>query len=109
MLSKLAKSIFGSSNDRELRKMRKIVDQINQLEPELQALSSDQLQDKTSEFKQRINLGESLDDILPEAFATVRETARRVLEMRHFDVQMIGGIVLHQVKLPRCAPVRVKL
>ena len=99
MLSKLAKSIFGSSNDRELRKMRKIVDQINQLEPELQALSSDQLQDKTSEFKQRINLGESLDDILPEAFATVRETARRVLEMRHFDVQMIGGIVLHQGKI----------
>ena len=99
MLSKLVKSIFGSSNDRELRKMRKIVDQINQLEPELQALSSDQLQDKTSEFKQRINLGESLDDILPEAFATVRETARRVLEMRHFDVQMIGGIVLHQGKI----------
>ena len=99
MLSKLAKSIFGSSNDRELRKMRKIVDQINQLEPELQALSSDQLQDKTSEFKQRINLGESLDDILPEAFATVRETSRRVLEMRHFDVQMIGGIVLHQGKI----------
>ena len=99
MLSKLAKSIFGSSNDRELRKMRKIVDQINQLEPELQALTSDQLQDKTSEFKQRINLGESLDDILPEAFATVRETARRVLEMRHFDVQMIGGIVLHQGKI----------
>jgi len=99
MLSKLAKSIFGSSNDRELRKMRKIVDQINQLEPELQALSSDQLQDKTSEFKQRINLGESLDDILPEAFATVRETARRVLGMRHFDVQMIGGIVLHQGKI----------
>ena len=99
MLSKLAKSIFGSSNDRELRKMRKTVDQINQLEPELQALTSEQLENKTTEFKQRINLGESLDDILPEAFATVRETAKRVLEMRHFDVQMIGGIVLHQGKI----------
>jgi preprotein translocase subunit SecA len=99
MLSKLAKSIFGSSNDRELRKMRKTVDQINQLEPELQALTSEQLKNKTTEFKQRINLGESLDDILPEAFATVRETAKRVLEMRHFDVQMIGGIVLHQGKI----------
>ena len=99
MLSKLAKSIFGSSNDRELRKMRKIVDQINQLEPDLQALKTEQLRDKTAEFKQRINLGESLDDILPEAFATVRETALRVLEMRHFDVQMIGGIVLHQGKI----------
>jgi preprotein translocase subunit SecA len=99
MLSKLAKSIFGSSNDRELRKMRKIVDRINQLEPELQALTSEQLKNKTTEYKQRINLGESLDDILPEAFATVRETAKRVLEMRHFDVQMIGGIVLHQGKI----------
>ncbi len=99
MLSKLAKSILGSSNDRELRKMRKIVDRINQLEPELQALTSEQLHNKTTEFKQRINLGESLDDILPEAFATVRETANRVLEMRHFDVQMIGGIVLHQGKI----------
>jgi preprotein translocase subunit SecA len=99
MLSKLAKSIFGSSNDRELRKMRKTVDQINQLESGLQDLTAAQLKNKTTEFKQRINLGESLDDILPEAFATVRETAKRVLEMRHFDVQMIGGIVLHQGKI----------
>jgi len=99
MLSKLAKSIFGSSNDRELRKMRKTVDQINQLEPELQDLTAEQLRNKTTEFKQRLNLGESLDEILPEAFATVRETAKRVLDMRHFDVQMIGGIVLHQGKI----------
>lgn len=99
MFSKLAKSIFGSSNDRELRKMQKTVDQINQIEPEFQDLTLDQLENKTTEFKQRINLGESLDDILPEAFATVRETAKRVLEMRHFDVQMIGGIVLHQGKI----------
>ena len=99
MLSKLAKSIFGSSNDRELRKMRKTVDQINQLEPDLQDLTAEQLKNKTSEFRQRLKLGESLDEILPEAFATVRETAKRVLEMRHFDVQMIGGIVLHQGKI----------
>jgi preprotein translocase subunit SecA len=99
MLSKLVKSLFGSSNDRELRKMQKTVDRINQLEVDLQALSDQQLQDKTAEYKSRVDLGESLDEILPEAFATVRETARRVLDMRHFDVQMIGGIVLHQGKI----------
>ena len=99
MLSKLVKSIFGSSNDRELRKLQKTVDQINQLEADLQALSDQQLQDKTAEYRSRVNLGESLDEILPEAFATVRETAMRVLDMRHFDVQMIGGIVLHQGKI----------
>ncbi len=99
MLSKLVKSIFGSSNDRELRKLQKTVDQINQLEADLQALSEQQLQDKTAEYRSRVNLGESLDEILPEAFATVRETAKRVLDMRHFDVQMIGGIVLHQGKI----------
>jgi preprotein translocase subunit SecA len=99
MLSKLVKSIFGSSNDRELRKMQKTVDRINQLEPDLQALSDQQLQDKTAEYKSRVDQGETLDAILPEAFATVRETAKRVLDMRHFDVQMIGGIVLHQGKI----------
>ena len=99
MLSKLAKSIFGSSNDRELRKLRKTVDQINQLESELQDLTAEQLKNKTSEFRQRLKLGESLDEILPEAFATVRETSKRVLEMRHFDVQLIGGMVLHQGKI----------
>ena len=99
MLSKLVKSLFGSSNDRELRKMQKTVDGINQCEADLQALSDQQLQDKTAEYKSRVDLGESLDEILPEAFATVRETAKRVLDMRHFDVQMIGGIVLHQGKI----------
>ncbi|MGB2115348.1 MAG: preprotein translocase subunit SecA [Porticoccaceae bacterium] len=99
MLSKLAKSIFGSSNDRELRKLRKTVDQINCLESELQDLTAQQLKNKTSEFRQRLKLGESLDEILPEAFATVRETSKRVLQMRHFDVQMIGGMVLHQGKI----------
>ena len=99
MLSKLVKSLFGSSNDRELRKMQKTVDRINQCEVDLQALSDQQLQDKTAEYKSRVDLGESLDEILPEAFATVRETAKRVLDMRHFDVQMIGGIVLHQGKI----------
>jgi preprotein translocase subunit SecA len=99
MLSKLVKSIFGSSNDRELRKMQKTVDRINQLEPDFQVLSDQQLQKKTAEYKSRIDQGETLDEILPEAFATVRETAKRVLGMRHFDVQMIGGIVLHQGKI----------
>jgi preprotein translocase subunit SecA len=99
MLSKLVKSIFGSSNDRELRKMQKTVDRINQLEPDFQVLSDQQLQEKTAEYKSRIDQGETLDEILPEAFATVRETAKRVLGMRHFDVQMIGGIVLHQGKI----------
>jgi len=99
MLSKLVKSLFGSSNDRELRKMQKTVDRINQCEADLQALSDQQLQDKTAEYKSRVDLGESLDEILPEAFATVRETAKRILDMRHFDVQMIGGIVLHQGKI----------
>jgi preprotein translocase subunit SecA len=99
MLSKLVKSIFGSSNDRELRKMQKTVDRINHLEPDFQVLSDQQLQEKTAEYKSRIDQGETLDEILPEAFATVRETAKRVLGMRHFDVQMIGGIVLHQGKI----------
>ena len=79
--------------------MRKTVDQINQLESELQDLTAEQLKNKTSEFRQRLKLGESLDEILPEAFATVRETSKRVLEMRHFDVQLIGGMVLHQGKI----------
>lgn len=99
MFGKLYKSLFGNSNDRELRKMRKIVDRINQLEPQYEALSLEQLQDQTAELKNRVASGETLDQLLPQAFATVRETAKRVLGMRHFDVQMIGGITLHQGKI----------
>ncbi len=99
MLGKLVKGIFGSKNERELKQMQPIVDQINELEPEFQALSDEQLLSKTAEFKERISKGESLDDILPEAFAAVREASVRALGMRHFDVQLIGGIVLHRGKI----------
>ncbi|MDI3328446.1 MAG: preprotein translocase subunit SecA [Alicyclobacillaceae bacterium] len=92
----LLKKIVGGSNERELKRLYPIVDRINALEPEVQGLSDDQLRAKTSEFKERYANGEHLDDLLPEAFAVVREAARRVLGMRHFDVQLLGGIVLHQ-------------
>jgi len=89
------RKVFGSRNDRQVKKYRKIVKNINALEPELEALSDEQLGAKTAEFRERFKQGESLDKLLPEAFATVREAGKRVLDMRHFDVQMIGGIVLH--------------
>jgi preprotein translocase subunit SecA len=95
MLNFLTK-IFGSKNERELKKLQPIVEQINIYEPEIKAMSDERLKDQATRFKQRIDQGESLDEILPEAFATVREASRRTLEMRHFDVQLIGGIVLHQ-------------
>jgi len=95
MASTLVRKIFGSRNDRQVKKYRKIVNQINKLEPEIEALSDEQLGAKTAEFRGRFDQGENLDDLLPEAFATVREASKRVLGMRHFDVQMIGGIVLH--------------
>ena len=86
--------IFGSRNDRILRKLRKQVAKINKLEPEFEALTDEQLRAKTDEFRQRLSAGETLQQILPEAFATVREASKRVLGMRHFDVQLIGGMVL---------------
>ncbi|MBA4759211.1 preprotein translocase subunit SecA [Sphingosinicella sp.] len=92
----LAKRIFGSSNDRYVRSLSPIVRKINDLEATFEALSDDQLKAKTDEFRQRIAAGEALDALLPEAFATVREASKRVLGMRHFDVQLIGGIVLHR-------------
>ncbi|QUD87322.1 preprotein translocase subunit SecA [Phenylobacterium montanum] len=90
-----AKKIFGSSNDRKVKGMMAKVQQINALEPRFQALSDAELKAKTQEFKDRLAKGESLDDILPEAFATVREAAKRTLGQRHYDVQMVGGMVLH--------------
>ena len=99
MFGTFIKGIFGSSNDRELKRMAPLVEKINQLEPDFKALSDAQLQAKTAEFKERLSRGESLDDLLPEAFAAVRETSVRVLGMRHFDVQLIGGIVLHRGKI----------
>ncbi|MGQ8820431.1 preprotein translocase subunit SecA [Bibersteinia trehalosi] len=94
MFSKLATAIFGSSNDRTLKRLNKRVAQINKLEPEFEKLSDEALKAKTAEFKQRLADGASLDSLLHEAFATVREASKRVLGMRHFDVQLIGGMVL---------------
>ncbi|WP_448585276.1 preprotein translocase subunit SecA [Thermaurantiacus sp.] len=95
-LNKVAKAIFGSSNDRYIRSLRPTVEAINQLEPRYEALSDADLAAKTLEFKARLAGGEPLDRLLPEAFATVREASRRTLGLRHFDVQLIGGIVLHR-------------
>ena len=91
--------VFGSYSDKEIKKIKPIVAKINSLEPEMEALSDDELRAKTDEFKARIADGATLDDILPEAFAVVREASKRVLGMRHFDVQLIGGIVLHQGRI----------
>lgn len=99
MFSGLLKSIFGTSNERYLKSLEVVVEKINSFEPALQALSDEELKDKTIEFKEKIKNGATLDDILPEAFAVVREAAKRTLGQRHYDVQMIGGIVLHQGKI----------
>ena len=96
MISSIFQKVVGSKNDRVLRKLQPLVDATNVLEPEMKQLSDEALKNKTGEFKQRINEGESLDKILPEAFAVVREVALRLLNMRHFDCQLIGGIVLHR-------------
>ncbi|MCD1125963.1 preprotein translocase subunit SecA [Jinshanibacter sp. LJY008] len=95
MLTKLMTKVFGSRNDRTLRRMRKSVEAINRLEPEYEALSNDELKAKTEVFRERLAKGESLESIMPEAFAVVREASKRVFGMRHFDVQMIGGMVLN--------------
>lgn len=96
MLGKFARKIFGSANDRFVKKQYKTVNQINALEPEFIKLSDEELKAKTDEFRNRLKQGETLDDILPEAFATVREASKRVMGQRHYDVQLIGGIVLHK-------------
>ncbi len=99
MLSTLFKKVFGSRNERLIRQLTQKVSAINALEPAMQALSDEALKAKTEEFKQRYQDGETLDKLLPEAFAVVREGGRRALEMRHFDVQLIGGMVLHSGKI----------
>ena len=96
MFGGLAKSLFGSSNDRYVKSLNPLVARIAGFEPTLQGMSNDELSQQTARFRERLANGEKLDDLLPEAFATVREAAVRVLGMRHFDVQMIGGIVLHR-------------
>jgi len=99
MVTNLLTKVFGSKNERELKKINPIVEKINTFEPQMQSMNDDALKAQTTLFKERLNNGESLDDILPEAFATVREASIRTLQMRHFDVQLIGGIVLHQGKI----------
>ncbi|HET8700473.1 MAG TPA: preprotein translocase subunit SecA [Nitrococcus sp.] len=99
MLNAIAKKVFGSRNDRIIRRLRKTVAQINALEEDIHALTDAELRAKTNEFRSRHNNGESLDDLLPEAFAVVREAAQRTVGMRHFDVQLIGGMVLHEGKI----------
>jgi preprotein translocase subunit SecA len=96
MLGGIAKAIFGSSNDRYVKSIMKIVDKINALEAEISTMDDERLNGQTQIFRDRLTAGETLDDILPEAFATVREASKRVMGMRHFDVQMVGGIVLHR-------------
>jgi len=98
-LGNFAKHLFGSANDRQLRKYRQKVDEINALEPELEALSDDALRARTAEFREEIKNGAPLDDLLAPAFATVREAAKRTLGQRHFDVQLIGGMVLHEGRI----------
>jgi preprotein translocase subunit SecA len=99
MLPKLLTSIFGSRNERLLKQYRRVVAQINALEPGLEALSDDALKARTAEFRERHAKGETLDALLPEAFATVREAGKRALKMRHFDVQLLGGMALHNGKI----------
>src|SRR5690348_16385015 len=96
MLGAIAKAVFGSSNDRYVKSLSRTIAQIASYESQLETFSDQELAAQTLKFRQQLAGGKPLDDILPEAFATVRETSRRVLGMRHFDVQMIGGIVLHR-------------
>ena len=99
MVTNVFRKIFGSRNDRVLKRMRKVVNKINSLESTLEVLTDDELRAKTAEFKNRVAKGETLDVLLPEAFAVVREASKRTLGMRHFDVQLIGGMVLHEGKI----------
>ena len=98
MSSSFFTKLFGSKNKRELKRLGKIVSQINALEESIAALDDDALKAKTPEFRERLAKGETLDQLLPEAFAVAREASKRVMSMRHFDVQMIGGMALHQGK-----------
>ncbi len=99
MASNFLTQIFGSRNDRQLKQYRKVITKINALEPSLELLSDEQLKSKTQEFKDRVSNGELIDDLLPEAFAVVREGSKRIMKLRHFDVQMLGGMSLHYGKI----------
>src|SRR5687767_12903481 len=99
IIDTLLAKVIGTQNERELKRIRPLVAEINAKEPEIQALSDDALRGKTIEFRQRLANGETLDDLLPEAFSVVREAGKRTLNMRHFDVQLIGGVVLHRGRI----------
>lgn len=99
MLRKFLEKIIGDQNQKAIRQIEKIVEEINAKESDIVKLTNDQLKAKTEEFRQRLTKGETLDDLLVEAFAVTREASKRVTGMRHFDVQLIGGIVLHQGKI----------
>ena len=99
MIARLLAAIFGTKNDRELKRLAPLVVAINNLEPSMERLSDEELKNKTAEFRQRLAEGETLKDILVEAFAAVREASKRSLGMRHYDVQLIGGMVLHEGKI----------
>ena len=99
MIANILTKVIGSKNERELNKIKPVVEKINAFEPQMQAMNDEQLKTQTGLFKERLNNGESIDDILPEAFATVREASVRTLDMRHFDAQLIGGVALHQGKI----------
>src|SRR5581483_7270306 len=99
MFAKILAKIMGTANVRQLKKLKPIVDKINSLESQISSLTNEQLSAKTNEFREQLAHGKTLDDILPEAFAVVREVGKRELGQRHFDVQLIGGIVLHQGKI----------
>ena len=100
----LIQKVFGTHSQHELKRIYPIVDHIEALEPEMQKLSDEELRDKTREYKERYAKGETLDDLLPEAFATVREAAVRSIGMKHYRVQLIGGIVLHQGRIAHGNP-----
>ena len=99
MFNAILTKIMGSKNERDLKKMQPMVQRINELEPEMSGLSDAQLAGMTVKFRERLAGGETMEDLLPEAFAVVRETSKRVLSMRHFDVQLVGGMVLHEGRI----------
>ena len=99
MIAKILAKVFGTANIRALKRLEPIVSKINSFEPKIQSLSDSELAGKTNYFREQLAAGKSLDDILPEAFAVVREASRRLIGQRHFDVQLVGGIVLHQGKI----------